>query len=73
MNLVQALHLFFHLGAETVIVYDEVTELPVARHSDWPLLSKAVRQLDSFMMQIKKEVYISPPTRVGFYHEVTVE
>ncbi|KAL1270257.1 hypothetical protein QQF64_032546 [Cirrhinus molitorella] len=73
MNLVQALHLFFHLRAETVIVYDEVTKPPVARRCDWPLLGKAVRQLDSFMMQIKKEVYSSLPAHAGLYHEVTVE
>lgn len=67
MNLVQAQHLFFHLGAETVIVYGEVTKLPVSKQSDWPLPGRAVKQLDSFMMQIKRKCTAC----VGFYHEVT--
>ncbi len=68
MNLVQALHLFFHLGAETVIVYGEVTKLPVSKQTDWPLHGKAFKQLDSFMMQIKRKCTAC----VGFYHEATV-
>ncbi len=68
MNLVQDLHLFFHLGAETVIVYGEVTKLPVSKQTDWPLHGKAVKQLDSFMMQIKRKCTAC----VGFYHEATV-
>lgn len=66
MNLVPALHLFFHLGAETVIVYGEVTKLPVAKQSDWPLPGKAVKQLDSFMMQIKRKCTALPQLVWGF-------
>lgn len=66
MNLVQTLHLFFHLGAETVIVYGEVTKLPFAKQCDWPLLGKAVRQLDSFMMQIKRKCTALPQLMWGF-------
>lgn len=49
----------------TVILYGEVSKLPVAKRRDWPSLGRAVRQSDSFAMQMSRKRSELPPARVG--------